>query len=87
MYSLHEDPGSIRLVGEWLVSDDGITRPIIEADVQAADDSLIPEKFLIDSGRIDRSSARACRENLASSRSRLHQTKSLKGSAASPDSC
>jgi hypothetical protein len=40
----------MRIVGEWLLADDGVTRPVVEADVQAAEGDLLRERFLVDSG-------------------------------------
>jgi hypothetical protein len=40
----------MRIVGEWHVGDDGTTRPTVVASVQAADGSLLGERFLIDTG-------------------------------------
>lgn len=40
----------MRIVGEWLEGDDGITRPIIRANVQGAGGELYGDAFLIDSG-------------------------------------
>jgi hypothetical protein len=40
----------MRVVGEWMVGDDGATRPVVELEVKAADGSLKPERFLVDSG-------------------------------------
>jgi hypothetical protein len=34
--------------GEWLVCDDGITRPIVRIQVPRADRSLMEERFLVD---------------------------------------
>jgi hypothetical protein len=36
------------IVGEWLVCDDGITRPIVRVEVSRADGSLTDERFLVD---------------------------------------
>ncbi len=41
---------SMRIAGEWQLGDDGITRPVIEAQVQSADGFLRSDHFLIDSG-------------------------------------
>jgi hypothetical protein len=38
----------MRIVGEWLVCNDGVKRPAIRAKVQAADGSLEEGMFLID---------------------------------------
>lgn len=40
----------MRIEGEWLLCDDGITRPVAVVGVKAADGSLVEERFLIDSG-------------------------------------
>ena len=40
----------MRIVGKWLLADDGVTRPVVEADVRAADGGLEAEIFLIDIG-------------------------------------
>ncbi len=40
----------MRIVGEWLLADDGVTRPVVEADVQAVDGGFLREEFLIDCG-------------------------------------
>ena len=42
--------GSMRIDGEWRVCDDGITRPAIQAKVQAANGAFHVEFFLVDSG-------------------------------------
>jgi len=39
----------MRIVGEWLVCNDGMTRPAVWADVQTVDGALIAGVFLIDS--------------------------------------
>jgi len=39
----------MRIVGKWLVCNDGITRPAVRADVQTADGTLQAGVFLIDS--------------------------------------
>lgn len=39
----------MRIVGKWLVCNDDVTRPAVEAKVQAADGSLQHGVFLIDS--------------------------------------
>jgi hypothetical protein len=38
------------IVDEWLLGDDGTTRPIVRAEVSGLDGRLVPESFLIDSG-------------------------------------
>jgi hypothetical protein len=40
----------MRIEGEWHLCDDGITRPTVQAKVQAADGSFHVEFFLVDSG-------------------------------------
>jgi hypothetical protein len=40
----------MRIVGEWLVCDDGVTRPSVRASVRDVDGALILERYLIDSG-------------------------------------
>jgi hypothetical protein len=40
----------MRIVGEWLLCDDGVTRPVILARVLAADGTARVDRFLIDSG-------------------------------------
>jgi hypothetical protein len=40
----------MRVVGEWLLCDDGVTRPVIRAKVAGADGQLYPERFLLDLG-------------------------------------
>jgi hypothetical protein len=40
----------MRVDGFWLLCDDGITRPVVRSDVQAADGTRIRTKFLVDSG-------------------------------------
>jgi hypothetical protein len=39
----------MRIVGEWLACNDGVARPALQTDVQAADGSLQRVWFLIDS--------------------------------------
>jgi len=39
----------MRIVGEWRLCDDGITRPTVKAKVQAADGTFHVEYFLVDS--------------------------------------
>jgi hypothetical protein len=38
------------IAGEWQVGDDGVTRPIVRANVFGADGSPIADDFLVDSG-------------------------------------
>jgi hypothetical protein len=38
------------IVGKWLLCPDGITRPVVRVNVQAADGSMVAETFLVDSG-------------------------------------
>ncbi len=40
----------MRIDGEWYVCDDGITRPVVRAEVQAADGTWAHEEFLLDTG-------------------------------------
>jgi hypothetical protein len=40
----------MRIVGEWQLNDDGITRPVLNGKVRAADGSLYATEFLIDTG-------------------------------------
>ena len=40
----------MRIIGEWLLDEDGVTRPILRAFVEAAEGTLIKEDFLIDTG-------------------------------------
>jgi Retroviral aspartyl protease len=40
----------MRIEGEWLLCDDGITRPLVVIGVHAAGGSLVEDRFLIDSG-------------------------------------
>jgi hypothetical protein len=40
----------MRVTGEWLLFDDGVTRPIVRAKVVGADGTLHNERFLIDTG-------------------------------------
>jgi hypothetical protein len=40
----------VQITGEWRRSEDGVTRPIVEAHVVGADGDLIGERFLIDTG-------------------------------------
>ncbi len=42
---MHEDPGSCESLGSGYVADDGITRPVVEADVRAADGGLQRERI------------------------------------------
>ena len=43
-------PASLRIVGGWLVCDDGITRPVIVARVPRAIGGTQSDRFLVDSG-------------------------------------
>ena len=36
------------IAGEWRACDDGTTRPVVQAKVQAADGSFLVEHFLVD---------------------------------------
>ena len=38
------------IAGEWHVGDDGVTRPIVRAQVFGADGRPVTDDFLIDSG-------------------------------------
>jgi hypothetical protein len=38
----------MRIIGEWLVCNDGVTRPVVRGKVKAADGSSRREEFLID---------------------------------------
>ena len=40
----------MRIVGQWLVGDDGVKRPILKAKVQAFGGGVEPAEFLIDPG-------------------------------------
>jgi hypothetical protein len=40
----------MRISGEWLLWDDGVLRPSIQAHVSGANDRLVSERFLVDSG-------------------------------------
>jgi hypothetical protein len=40
----------MEIAGEWLLCDDGVTRPIVRARALAADGSLVLDRFLVDSG-------------------------------------
>jgi hypothetical protein len=40
----------MRIVGEWLLCDDGITRPVVRAQVPGGDRRPRSDRFLIDSG-------------------------------------
>ena len=50
----------MRIVGEWLVDDNGVRCPVVRVAVRAADGRMEAEDFLVDSAPIGRSSARAC---------------------------
>ena len=50
MFSLTCGREFMRIVGKWLVSDDGVTRPVLQAGVRALDGTLETDVFLIDSG-------------------------------------
>jgi hypothetical protein len=39
----------MRIAGEWRLCDDGVTRPTVQAKVQAADGAFHVEFFLVDS--------------------------------------
>jgi hypothetical protein len=38
------------IAGEWLLCEDGVTRPVVKGKAQAADGTLCAEWFLVDSG-------------------------------------
>lgn len=40
----------MRIVGEWLLCDDAVTRPVARARVAASDGTFWSDRFLIDSG-------------------------------------
>jgi hypothetical protein len=40
----------MRIIGQWLACEDGITRPTLRAEVETSDGTLQPDDFLIDSG-------------------------------------
>jgi len=40
----------MRIAGEWQAGDDGVTRPVVTAQVRAADGALRADEFLVDSG-------------------------------------
>jgi Retroviral aspartyl protease len=40
----------MRIAGEWQAGDDGVTRPVVQAQIQCADGTLLSEEFLVDSG-------------------------------------
>jgi hypothetical protein len=40
----------MRIDGEWLVGDDGISRPVIRGEMLAADGSWVRVPFLLDTG-------------------------------------
>jgi hypothetical protein len=40
----------MQIIGHWWQGDDGITRPIVEANVLGADGKLHSDRFLVDSG-------------------------------------
>lgn len=40
----------MRIAGEWLQFDDGVTRPTIEAQVVGAGGNPVGERFLVDTG-------------------------------------
>ena len=52
----------MEIAGEWLRCDDGVTRPVVGAGVLAADGTVVPDRFLVDSGA-DRTVLRACPES------------------------
>ncbi len=40
----------MRIVGEWLHCDDGVTRPVMRAQLRDRDGQLLAERFLVDTG-------------------------------------
>ena len=38
------------IAGSWQLCDDGLTRPVLQAALQASDGTLVADDFLIDSG-------------------------------------
>jgi hypothetical protein len=40
----------MQIVGDWLVCDDGVTRPVLRAQVRGVDGQPTSEHFLVDSG-------------------------------------
>ncbi len=56
MFSPIEVPASMRIIGEWLACNDGVTRPAVRAKVRAAAGSFRRGEFLIDSAPTARSS-------------------------------
>jgi hypothetical protein len=40
----------MEIAGDWLVCDDGVTRPTVRAKLLGADGAMVLERFLIDSG-------------------------------------
>jgi hypothetical protein len=50
MFSLTRGHEYMRIVGEWLMRDDGVTRPVVRAKVAAADGTWERDIFLVDSG-------------------------------------
>jgi len=40
----------MRINGEWSLCDDGIVRPVLRGEIQAADDSWESAEFLVDTG-------------------------------------
>jgi hypothetical protein len=40
----------MRIAGEWQAGDDGVTRPVVRANVQAADGTHSEDVFLVDPG-------------------------------------
>jgi hypothetical protein len=40
----------MRITGEWLRFDDGVTRPIIRARIRDVAGRVLPDRFLVDSG-------------------------------------
>ena len=50
MSGRREGHASMLIAGEWQVGDDGVTRPIVRAQVFGADGRPVTDDFLIDSG-------------------------------------
>jgi hypothetical protein len=69
----------MRIVGEWLACNDGVTRPTLEARVQAADGSLLRCAFLIDSGADRTVLAADLLEDLGFNATPAHQGMTLQG--------
>ncbi len=48
--SLTNFPEFMQIVGRWELGDDGVTRPVVRAQVSTAVGSLEPDEFLVDTG-------------------------------------